>query len=127
MGSLFRAAGGVPSSRGIQRQSSRRRSIRTGVLPKSGALCEEALRRRCGSRRPAIHSCGHAGPYGIAAGGRPCALEDNFGGSRTVVTVSINIVTFNSEADIAACLESLEQQTFRSYRVRIFDNASADA
>jgi GT2 family glycosyltransferase len=43
-----------------------------------------------------------------------------------MVRVSVNIVTFNSAADIAACLESLRIQTFRDFAVHIFDNASAD-
>jgi GT2 family glycosyltransferase len=40
--------------------------------------------------------------------------------------VAVNIVTFNSAHDIAACLESLAPQTFRDFEVHIFDNASAD-
>lgn len=43
-----------------------------------------------------------------------------------MVKVSIHIVTFNSAGDIVACLESIQQQTFRDFRVRIFDNASTD-
>jgi GT2 family glycosyltransferase len=43
-----------------------------------------------------------------------------------MVKVSVNIVTFNSAADIAACLESLQTQTFRDFAVQIFDNASSD-
>jgi GT2 family glycosyltransferase len=42
------------------------------------------------------------------------------------VTVSVNIVTFNSAGDIESCLKSLETQTFRNFRIRIFDNASTD-
>jgi GT2 family glycosyltransferase len=41
--------------------------------------------------------------------------------------VSVNIVTFNSASDIKACLESLQQQTFRDLAVHVFDNASKDA
>ena len=40
--------------------------------------------------------------------------------------VAVNIVTFNSAADIKACLESLQQQTFRDFAIHIFDNASTD-
>jgi GT2 family glycosyltransferase len=40
--------------------------------------------------------------------------------------VSVQIVTFNSESDIAGCLESLSGQTYRNFRVRILDNASSD-
>jgi GT2 family glycosyltransferase len=43
-----------------------------------------------------------------------------------MVRVSVNIVTFNSSKDIAACLRSLQSQTFRDYDVHVFDNASAD-
>ena len=42
------------------------------------------------------------------------------------VKVSVNIVTFNSAAHIAACLESLRRQTMSDFRVRVLDNASAD-
>ena len=40
--------------------------------------------------------------------------------------MSINIVTLNSEADIATCLDSIGIQTFRDFRVRALDNASRD-
>jgi len=40
--------------------------------------------------------------------------------------VAVNIVTFNSARDIAACLESLKGQTFTDFEIHIFDNASAD-
>src|SRR5262249_54736082 len=40
--------------------------------------------------------------------------------------VAVNIVTFNSAGDIAACLESLGRQTFRDFEIHILDNASAD-
>ncbi len=40
--------------------------------------------------------------------------------------VSVNIVTFNSAGDIAACLESLRQQTYTEIEIHIFDNASTD-
>lgn len=40
--------------------------------------------------------------------------------------VAVNIVTFNSAEDIAACLESLQQQTFRDFGIHILDNASKD-
>jgi GT2 family glycosyltransferase len=40
--------------------------------------------------------------------------------------VAVNIVTFNSARDIAACLDSLRQQTFSDFGVHILDNASAD-
>src|SRR5262245_8678229 len=42
------------------------------------------------------------------------------------VKVSVNIVTFNSASDIEACLDSLGRQTSRSFRIRIWDNASSD-
>jgi GT2 family glycosyltransferase len=40
--------------------------------------------------------------------------------------VAVNIVTFNSAGDIAACLESLRLQTFEDFRIHILDNASSD-
>jgi GT2 family glycosyltransferase len=43
-----------------------------------------------------------------------------------MVTIAVNIVTFNSAADIVTCLESLKTQTFRDFRVHVLDNASAD-
>lgn len=43
-----------------------------------------------------------------------------------MVKVSVNIVTFNSAGDIAACLESLRSQTFADFAVHIYDNASHD-
>ncbi|HEY2379789.1 MAG TPA: glycosyltransferase family 2 protein [Terriglobia bacterium] len=43
-----------------------------------------------------------------------------------MVKVAVNIVTFNSAGDIAACLESLRLQTFTDVAVHIFDNASSD-
>jgi len=42
------------------------------------------------------------------------------------VTLSVNIVTFNSADDIEPCLESLNNQTFRDFGIRLFDNASTD-
>ena len=43
-----------------------------------------------------------------------------------MVAVSINVVTFNSEADIGPCLESLGRQTYQDSRIRVLDNASSD-
>jgi GT2 family glycosyltransferase len=43
-----------------------------------------------------------------------------------MVKVAVNIVTFNSAADIVACLESVRQQTFRDFRIHILDNDSLD-
>jgi GT2 family glycosyltransferase len=43
-----------------------------------------------------------------------------------MVKVSINIVTFNSAQDIVACVQSVEQQTFRDFRIRVWDNDSKD-
>jgi len=43
-----------------------------------------------------------------------------------MVKVAVNIVTFNSGEDIAACLESLGRQTFRDFRIHVLDNASTD-
>lgn len=43
-----------------------------------------------------------------------------------MVKVAVNIVTFNSARDIVACVKSLERQTFRNFRVHIFENASQD-
>jgi GT2 family glycosyltransferase len=43
-----------------------------------------------------------------------------------VVRVAVNIVTFNSSADIVACLDSLQTQTFRDFRIHILDNDSQD-
>jgi GT2 family glycosyltransferase len=43
-----------------------------------------------------------------------------------MVKVAVNIVTFNSAADITACLESLATQSFRDFRIHILDNASSD-
>jgi GT2 family glycosyltransferase len=40
--------------------------------------------------------------------------------------VSVNIVTFNSARDIAACLASLRRQTFQDFHIHILDNASTD-
>ena len=40
--------------------------------------------------------------------------------------VAVNIVTFNSAQDIAACLQSLAGQIFRDFRIHVFDNASND-
>jgi GT2 family glycosyltransferase len=40
--------------------------------------------------------------------------------------VAVNIVTFDSADDIKACLESLQQQTFRDFAIHILDNASKD-
>ena len=40
--------------------------------------------------------------------------------------LAVNIVTFNSADDIGACLQSLDLQTFRDFRIHIFDNASRD-
>jgi GT2 family glycosyltransferase len=44
-----------------------------------------------------------------------------------MVKVAVNIVTFNSAGDITACLESLNSQTFRDFRIHVLDNASTDA
>jgi GT2 family glycosyltransferase len=43
-----------------------------------------------------------------------------------MVKVAVNIVTFNSAGDIAACLQSLAAQTFRDFQVHVLDNASID-
>lgn len=43
-----------------------------------------------------------------------------------MVKVSINIVTFNSSNDIAACVESLRRQIFTDFKIHVFDNASSD-
>jgi GT2 family glycosyltransferase len=43
-----------------------------------------------------------------------------------MVKVAVNIVTFNSGKDIAACLESLGRQTFKDFRIHVLDNASTD-
>jgi GT2 family glycosyltransferase len=43
-----------------------------------------------------------------------------------MVKLSVNIVTFNSAGDIAACLESLATQTFRNFNIHVLDNASSD-
>ena len=40
--------------------------------------------------------------------------------------VAVNIVTFNSAADIGACLESLSVQAFSDFHIHISDNASSD-
>src|SRR4051794_19437957 len=40
--------------------------------------------------------------------------------------VAVNIVTFNSADDIAACLRSLREQTLRNFDIHILDNASSD-
>jgi len=44
-----------------------------------------------------------------------------------MVKVAVNIVTFNSAGDIVKCLEGLDRQTFRDFRVHVLDNASSDA
>jgi len=43
-----------------------------------------------------------------------------------MVTVAVNIVTFNSATDITPCLDSLKEQTFRDFRIHVLDNASTD-
>jgi GT2 family glycosyltransferase len=43
-----------------------------------------------------------------------------------MVKVAVNIVTFNSAGDIGKCLEGLDRQTFRDFRVHVLDNASSD-
>ncbi len=43
-----------------------------------------------------------------------------------MLKIAVNIVTFNSAGDIAACLESLQQQTFGDFAIHILDNASKD-
>jgi GT2 family glycosyltransferase len=40
--------------------------------------------------------------------------------------VAVNIVTFNSGRDMAACLESLRHQTFDDFEIHVLDNASSD-
>src|SRR5579871_4546847 len=40
--------------------------------------------------------------------------------------ISVHIVTYNSAPTIRACLESLQQQDFKDYQVRVLDNASTD-
>jgi GT2 family glycosyltransferase len=40
--------------------------------------------------------------------------------------ISVQIVTFNSAADIGPCLDSLCRQSLTHIRIRIFDNASTD-
>ena len=43
-----------------------------------------------------------------------------------MVRLAVNIVTFNSACDIAACLQSLHQQTLKDLHIHILDNASTD-
>jgi GT2 family glycosyltransferase len=43
-----------------------------------------------------------------------------------MVNVAVNIVTYNSAADIEACLESLRRQTYADFRIHVLDNDSAD-
>lgn len=43
-----------------------------------------------------------------------------------MVKVAVNIVTFNSADDIVACMDSLQQQTFRDFRIHVLDNDSKD-
>jgi GT2 family glycosyltransferase len=43
-----------------------------------------------------------------------------------VVSVAINIVTFNSEAHIDACLKSVFRQDYRDFQVTVLDNRSTD-
>src|SRR5438128_4435288 len=40
--------------------------------------------------------------------------------------VAVNIVTYNSALDIAACLKSLNTQTFSDFEIHVLDNASTD-
>lgn len=40
--------------------------------------------------------------------------------------VAVNIVTFNSDSDITACLESLRRQHFEDFEIHVLDNASQD-
>jgi GT2 family glycosyltransferase len=43
-----------------------------------------------------------------------------------MVKVAVNIVTYNSADDIVACIESVQAQTFRDFRIHILDNDSTD-
>ena len=43
-----------------------------------------------------------------------------------MVKVAVNIVTYNSADDIVACIESVQAQTFRDFRIHILDNDSRD-
>jgi GT2 family glycosyltransferase len=43
-----------------------------------------------------------------------------------MVKVAVNIVTYNSEEDIVACIESVLAQTFRDFRIHVLDNDSKD-
>ncbi|MBN1592077.1 MAG: glycosyltransferase family 2 protein [Candidatus Coatesbacteria bacterium] len=43
-----------------------------------------------------------------------------------MVSVAVIIVTFNSEREIRACLESISAQNLEDYRVVVVDNASSD-
>ncbi len=43
-----------------------------------------------------------------------------------MVRVAVNIVTFNSAIDIVGCLDSLQKQTFRDFRIHVLDNDSSD-
>ena len=40
--------------------------------------------------------------------------------------VAVNIVTYNSADDIVACIDSVQAQTFRDFRIHILDNDSTD-
>jgi GT2 family glycosyltransferase len=43
-----------------------------------------------------------------------------------MVTVAVNLVTWNSASDIVACLESVQRQTFRDFEIHVLDNNSTD-
>ncbi|MFN8452669.1 MAG: glycosyltransferase family 2 protein, partial [Anaerolineae bacterium] len=45
---------------------------------------------------------------------------------RSLLTISVHIVTFNSAATLRACLEGLRAQAFVDYEAHVFDNASTD-
>jgi GT2 family glycosyltransferase len=68
----------------------------------------------------------------VTLGGAQARAEDERDSAKhqakraTSTKVAVNIVTFNSGHDIAACLKSLHEQTFSNLTIHIFDNASSD-
>lgn len=58
---------------------------------------------------------------------KPAGVGRNRKGSGNGPKVSIVILTFNSEAFIAACLESIAQVNYPNLEVIVVDNASSDA
>jgi GT2 family glycosyltransferase len=66
-------------------------------------------------RRSRGHACQNDWKAEASAAYGKAFIRSTEGMSR----VAVNIVTFNSARDIAACLESLRQQTFRAFEIHV--------